>query len=136
MKMRDALKKALKLEFGKEILNISVHESSDDVLKMLLEKEKSKLEKINSAYENGVDSLQEYKIKKSEVFNRIKTFEEQISNFEKIFNSKIEMKFESVISALFEDVLSESEKNKILKFFIEKIIFNRKAGTIQIYYKI
>lgn len=136
LKMRDALKKALKLEFGKEILNISVHESSDDVLKMLLEKEKSKLEKINSAYENGVDSLQEYKIKKSEVFNRIKTFEEQISNFEKIFNSKIEMKFESVISALFEDVLSESEKNKILKFFIEKIIFNRKAGTIQIYYKI
>ena len=134
--MESALKKALKLEFGKEVLNISVHESSADILKTLLKKEKSKLEKINSAYENGVDSLQEYKIKKSEVFSRIKNFEEQISNFEKIFNSKIEMKFESVISALFGNGLSASEKNKILKFFIEKIIFNRKAGAIQIYYKI
>lgn len=136
LKMESALKKALKLEFGKEVLNISVHESSADILKTLLKKEKSKLEKINSAYENGVDSLQEYKIKKSEVFSRIKNFEEQISNFEKIFNRKIEMKFESVISALFGNGLSASEKNKILKFFIEKIIFNRKAGAIQIYYKI
>ena len=135
-KIKSALKKALEFEFSKEILNISVDKSSGDILKTLLKKEKSKLEKINSAYENGVDSLQEYKIKKSEVFSRIKNFEEQISNFEKIFNRKIEMKFESVISALFGNGLSASEKNKILKFFIEKIIFNRKAGAIQIYYKI
>ena len=135
-KMKNALKRALELEFGKEILNISVDKTSADVLKTLLKKENSKLEKINNAYENGADSLQEYKIKKSEILSRIKKLEEQMLAFEKIFNSKIEMKFESVISALFGDILSENEKNKILKSFIGKIIFNRKAGTIQIYYKI
>lgn len=135
-KMKSALKRALELEFGKEILNISVDKSSADALKTLLKKENNKLEKINNAYESGADDLQEYKIKKSEVFSRIKSLEKQMLAFEKIFNSKIEMKFESVISALFGDILSENEKNKILKSFIEKIIFNRKAGTIQIYYKI
>ena len=136
LKMKSVLKRVLKFELGKEILNISVDKSSADVLKTLLKKENGKFEKINSAYENGIDSLQEYKIKKAEIFNRIKNLEEQILAFEKIFNSKIEMKFESVISAIFGDTLSENEKNKILKSFIEKIIFNRKSGTIQIYYKI
>ena len=135
-KMKSALKRALELEFGKEILNISVDKSSADALKTLLKKENNKLEKINNAYESGADDLQEYKIKKSEVFSRIKSLEKQMLAFEKIFNSKIEMKFESVISALFGDILSENKKNKILKSFIEKIIFNRKVGTIQIYYKI
>ena len=135
-KISNVLKKALELEFGKEVLNISVNKSSVDVLKALLKKENCKLEKINSAYENGADSLQEYKIKKAEIFSRIKSLGKQILAFEKIFNSKIEMKFESVIAAIFGDVLSENEKNKILKSFIDKIIFNRKAGTIQIYYKI
>lgn len=135
-KIKNALKMALEREFGKEILNISMHKSSADILKTLLKKENSKLEKISIAYESGADSLQEYKIKKSEVLSRIKKFEEQMLDFEKVFSSEIEMKFESVISAIFGDILSENEKNKILKSFIEKIIFNRKAGTIQIYYKI
>ncbi len=135
-KIKSALKKALEFEFSKEILNISVDKSSGDILKTLLKKENSKLEKISSAYENGADSLQEYKIKKTQILSRIKNFEEQMLAFEKIFNSEIKMKFESVIFALFGDILSESEKNKMLKSFIEKIIFNRKAGTIQIYYKI
>lgn len=135
-KIKNALKNALELEFGKEILNILVDKSSVDVLKTLLKKENSKFEKINIAYENGADSFHEYKVKKAEIFGRIKSLEEQILDFEEIFNSKIEMKFESVISAIFGDVLSENEKNKILKSFIEKIIFDRKAGTIQIYYKI
>ena len=135
-KMKNALKRALEFEFGKEVLNISADKSSDDILKMLLKKENSKLEKINIAYESGADSLQEYKTKKLKTLRRIKKFEEQMLAFEKIFSNKIEMKFESVISALFGDILSENEKNKIFRSFIEKIIFDRKAGTIQIYYKI
>lgn len=136
LKISNALKKALKTEFGGEILNISVSENSAFALKMLLKKEKSKFEKIASAYESGVDSLEEYKAKKSEVLCRIESIENKLSAFKKFFGRKIKIKFESVVDAFFSGILSEPEKNKILKLFIQKIIFNRKEGTIRIYYKI
>ena len=142
-KLNEAVLKKLQLDMNEEELDIAIKEvkesSEKDIPKTLLDKEYKKLERIKLAYENGIDSIEEYKINKIKIMERIKQLEKQVqtpkpskSNLQKTFKTKLK----DAIDKLHSDNLSENEKNEILRSFISKIVFKREDGTIQIYYYI
>ncbi len=142
-KINEAVLNKLQLDINEDELDISIKEVSEnnqkDVLKSLRDKEYRKLERIKLAYENGIDSIEEYKINKIKVLECIKQLESQISkpNTDKnVIQKTFKKKLKDAIKKLKSTKLSENEKNEILRSFISKIVFNRECGTIQIYYYI
>lgn len=140
-KINDAVLKTLQTDMDKGELNIAIKEFKDnnvkDILETLLKKEYTKLKRIRLAYENGVDSIEEYKINKINISKRIKELEKQISKpkVNKVsMQNKFKKNLKDTVIKLNSTNLSENEKNEILKSFISKIVFNRSNNTIQIYY--
>lgn len=140
-KINEAVLKTLQMDMDKGELDIAIKETKDDSVKdiseILLKKEYIKLERIKLAYENGIDSIDEYRINKIKVLERIKELEKQISK-PKINKASIQNKFKKnlkdAIVKLKSTDLSENEKNEILRSFISQIVFHRDNNTIQIYY--
>ncbi len=113
--------------------------STKNISKILLRKEYRRLERVKLAYENGIDSADEYKINKEKILKRIKGLNREISK--SVDNSikaksKLKMQLKNVLEKLESTKLSECEKNVILKALIHKITFNRSDNSLQIYYYI
>ncbi len=130
-------------DFQKEILNISINNVSKintdiDPIETLLKGEKKKLERIQQAFEEGIDTLEEYRIKKDKIQKQIETLEKKRKPVEKIEPLPDISMLKNKINLSFNDLknidMSENEKNQLLKTFISKIIFDRKSCSIQIYY--
>jgi len=107
--------------------------NSDDLIK----KEYHKLQRVKLAYEDGIDSLEEYKSNKSKITETIKHLEAKKplnpiddAQFKKDFIEKHKNTLKSVKN----DKVSQSEKNKLLRSFIEKIIFDRSSCSVKIFY--
>ena len=130
--------------FKTETFNLSVRDVSklpDNNIDInnLIAKERQKLRRIKEAFEDGVYTLSEYKESKQII-------EEQISNLKsrqiKPQNSKNEIcrklieKNKNVIKQLQSQNINEYEKNYILRSFIDKIVFNRTASGIDIFFYI
>lgn len=128
------------LDFKNEELisiNINTENNMDNFVPSMLAKEQKKLQRIRIAYENGVDTLTEYKEKKESICECIKELQKKIDFVSKNNNTQfLNVSLNSLVSELTSDVLSTSAKNIILRSFISKIIFNRKESSIQIYYYI
>lgn len=103
----------------------------------LIEKECKKLDRVREAYESGVDTLEEYKINKIKINQRIKELEmmrpEQISQNEIIKNT--EKKITATLDILENPDVSETIKNIALREILDKIIFLKPRGIIEIFYK-
>lgn len=103
----------------------------------LIEKEYKKLDRVREAYESGVDTLEEYKINKVKINQRIKELEmmrpEQISQNEIIKNT--EKKITATLDILENPDVSETIKNIALREILDKIIFLKPRGIIEIFYK-
>lgn len=140
-KINKAVLKTLRMDMDKGELDIVIKKTENysvkDISETLFKKEYIKLEKIKLAYENGIDSIDEYRINKIKVLERIKKLEKQISK-PKINKTSIQNKFkknlkDTIIKPKSAD-LSENEKNEILRSFISQIVCHRDNNTIQIYY--
>lgn len=103
----------------------------------LIEKECKKLDRVREAYESGVDTLEEYKINKIKINQRIKELEmmrpEEISQNEIIKNT--EKKITATLDILENPDVSETIKNIALREILDKIIFLKPRGIIEIFYK-
>lgn len=142
-KMRDAILKKIKDDIGDEqiVINIKPKNSKKEieVLKNSLNKESKKLSKIEKAYECGADTLEEYKIKKflqNEKINNLVNLLNSKGCLEPINKSILKVRFLKLMEMLGSDKFSEFLKNKILKSFICRIVFNRKENAVKIYYYI
>lgn len=140
-KINEAVLEKLQLDMNQEELDITIKESKEDsekdILITLLNKEYKKLKRVKAVYENGIDTIHEYKMNKEKIFERIKELEKQSSNL--VINKAVVQKtfkkcLKEAISKLKSNNLSENEKNEILRSFIAKIVFKRDDCTIQIYY--
>ena len=107
-----------------------------------LERERRKLERIKEAYEAGIDTLEEYRENKVKVTARIAALEAQeaAENERKQtpedINRMIAGCVSSNLDALQSDQTSETVKNMILREFVDRIIFIRPGGLVEILYKI
>ena len=98
----------------------------------LIANEMKKLERVKSAYENGVDTLEEYKENKSKILAVIRKLEAERPQAQESFDKKsYAKKVSSVLDILGSDV-SEKAKNEALRTIVDHIIFNRTESAIDI----
>lgn len=107
----------------------------ESISDILIEKEYKKLERVKEAFESGIDSIEEYKMNKARIQNRIKELEKNVAvPLEKKFFGKISANISDVIDRLRDNSVSENEKNVILRSIISSIIYDKENMTIRINY--
>ena len=112
-----------------ELTEIDIH--------ALIEKEQKKFDRIKEAYENGIYTLDELKESKritSENIERLRSKAIPKSGSKSALVKKLAERKKEILSQLKSPNVSGTEKNEILRSFIEKIIFNRTTETIRIFY--
>jgi hypothetical protein len=98
----------------------------------LIANERKKLDRVKSAYENGIDTLDEYKENKSKILAVIRKLEAERPQAQESFDKKsYSKKVSSVLDILRSDV-SEKAKNEALRTIVDHIIFNRTESSIDI----
>lgn len=94
--------------------------------------ENKKLERVKLAYENGIDTLDEYIANKTKIQSQIKKLQAQSPQPKEKFNKKAyAKKVSSVLDVLKSDV-SEKEKNEALRTIIDHIILHKPETSIDI----
>lgn len=103
----------------------------------LVKKEEQKLRRVKEAYEDGVYTLEEFKESKAIILKQIENLKSRFikpQNSEKEIRKKLIEKYKNVATQLRSKDLSEAEKNDLLRSFIDKIVFNRKSTSIEIFF--
>lgn len=136
----------IKKDFSNKLdIKISEFESQSQdntikVLKTTLQKLKAKEERFRMAYEDGIDTLEEYKQNRSKIKEQIDSIEQELKKpdyTEKIENKKerIYSLCEDAFTTLSDPNVSEEIKCQISHELFDKIIYDRENGTLLIYYK-
>ncbi len=108
--------------------------TSDAAFKML-EFEKKKLLKIKEAYEQGVDTLEEYKENKQRITQRIKELEADIKPIViPITKKDYAKKIEDVVKIIENPTVSEQAKNEALRTIISNIVLVKPGNEIHIHF--
>lgn len=100
-------------------------------------KEEQKLIRVMDAYEDGIYTLDEYKERRLKIENRI----EQLRLAQKLpkkNETEIRKEFveekKKLLKHLRSSNISEAEKNDILHSFIDKIVYDKKKNSIEIFF--
>lgn len=98
-----------------------------------------KEDRIKLAYMDGIDSLEEYKKNKSVLNAEKEKLEKQIrtisSGHSKTADEKdLIEKIKTVYEGLKNDSLSIQARNELLKSVVEKIVYNKKEQTVDVYF--
>lgn len=108
----------------------------------LLIQEKLKLERVKTAYADGIDTLEEYKSNKAEITSNIKMLEKEIKKSEKTQKTPSKNDYSKKVTSVLKIVESEKatpkEKNTALRTIIDRIIFYRmpnEPDNLEIYFK-
>lgn len=113
--------------------DISTHQAA--MIDKQIQSEKNKLLRVKEAFEYGIDTLEEYKENKGKILQKISELEGsrpvQQTNIDK---KRFAEKYLGVIDTLKDNTVSEADKNRILKQFVEKIVFYKPSNQIEIFY--
>ncbi len=106
-----------------------------------LEKEYNKLERVKSAYEAGVDTLEEYKTNKERIIKQIELLKAKQLSSTDYKELDMEERRKIIITRIsnFEKLLNDPNStqttlNQALKEFVSHIVFSRKDNAFAIYY--
>ncbi len=142
-KINKAVLKKIRADVSSGELNIRLKKMKNDIpkdiTKILIQKEYQKLQKVKLAYENGIDSLEEYRVNKNKIIDTIKQLQkEPLNHMADKIHAKCEFKiqFSKVLEVFELTNMSENMKNEILRSFIHKIVFHRDSDAIEICYYI
>lgn len=136
-KLNQAILSRLEADRHPGILHITLPDlpsaCSSDTQKTLIQREHRHLERIQAAYESGIDSLEEYRIKKAAILKQLEALKkDQILSAP--FPKTLTLPLHQAILLLHSSLLSEAAKNELLRAFVSRIIFTRPQNTIQIIY--
>lgn len=109
---------------------------------LLLEQQILKLDeknkRIKAAYINGIDTLEEYKQNKTLVQKETYSLQLQLKELKKkdVQNNMQEMvsRISSVYKLITDENVDNITKNSSMKSIIEKIVFNKKEGLLDVYF--
>ena len=131
----------LNLKFGDIHLIQKVEQKSDcesAAIEKQLIREKQKLIRIKEAYESGVDSLAEYKTNKQKITDQIIQLESEKPVVKPTHADGLVKKFRNehrnIIKKLRDEHTAPEEKNKLLRTFVDKIVFDKTNSHLQIFY--
>ena len=143
-KINAAVIERLKSDFEGQIFEIAFESApapngSPD-LTALIEREKKKLARVREAYEAGIDTLDEYRENKQKIQSRIDELEAQAAESKpqtaEEINKDIKGKIRAGLEILESEDTSETLKNIALRSFVDRIIYFKPRGIIEIFYKL
>lgn len=104
--------------------------------KRLIDNEKAKLERIKAAYQNGIDTLEEYKSNKQKILSTIAKLEKSNSKPKKAkFDKKAyAKKVYGVLKTIKDPKQPEDAKNLALRTIIKNIVFNKSENLFEVYF--
>lgn len=110
-------------------------QQSDDVTAMIAREEK-KLIRIRDAYESEAYTLEEYKASRSQILERIEQLRQRLPKPESQKSKKqtIQSKLCAILPALRSPSTDESTKNALLKSVVERVVFYRATGGIDVFF--
>ena len=142
-KLNNAVIERLKNDFEHQSFNIDVSEkeqsSTAPDFTALIEREKKKLSRIRDAYAAGIDTLEEYKENKRAIQTRI---DELIASAppaqmsDEQIRETISGRIQTGLQILESDETSETLKNITLRSIVERIVYIKPKGVIEIFYKL
>lgn len=120
------------------LVRTSEQDTQQEALRQQLLRVQNRLERIKRAYEEGIDTLAEYKQNKAAVLQEMERLQQKMlppkpatqQECQKLFLQKKR----DAIAALPDPSLSASEKNALLRTFVDHIVFNRAKNTLDIFY--
>ena len=109
-----------------------------EVIEKQITREKLKLIRVQEAYENGIDTIDEYKTNKQKITNRIDQLEasrpeKEIPKKEALVK-QFRIQHKNVLEQLKDPDISSEEKNQLLRSFVDKIVFDKAKNQIEIFY--
>lgn len=104
-----------------------------------IEREEQKLLRVKQAFEKGIDTIEEYAENKKRIQEEISSLKLQLTSDAcevdtHTLQKNFLQKYSDLILKLKDDKVSISDKNKILKMFVDEIIYNKKSATVDITY--
>lgn len=106
-----------------------------------IQRAKKKLDRVKSAYENGIDSMEEYKQNKQKITTEINDLSQQLQEIEDIesteMNKKAQERFCASINDLIELLHSDADietKHSAIKNIISKVVYSKKNKTFHVFY--
>lgn len=107
-----------------------------------IEKEKMKLKRIKEAYEDGIDTLEEYKANKTKIMQSIEVLQQKLSTLPKTKKdapASTETSIREALTKTYKTIIkpecTPEEFNSALYDIIDTITFDRKNNEISIVYK-
>ena len=136
---------AIETAFKTESFNLTIRDNltkepeTEIDIDALIKKENQKYMRIREAYESGVYTLDELKESKRIAEHNIAELKAKAIKPQKTraqLVKKLKEREKEILTQLKSPTVTESEKNEILRSFVDKIIFDRAASAIQIFYYI
>lgn len=112
-----------------------------DLILEQIRKEKLKLDRVKAAYEDGIDTIDEYKANKLKITEKIKHLEEKNTAAENCggsseFNMEMfKKKLLEVRDTISRENVSPQDFNSALRECVGKIVFDRKRNQVSIFYR-
>ncbi len=97
----------------------------------LVRHQQQRLQRIQAAYEAGVDTLEEYERRKREVLTQLGELQRHPTPVQ----HSLKLTGSQLVSLLSSPMLKEDEKNELLRCILAKIIWNCPERTIQLFYR-
>jgi DNA invertase Pin-like site-specific DNA recombinase len=116
-----------------------VYKNSRNLLDTLGERKKQlekRLIRIQNAYLNGIDTIDEYRLNKIAIMSELHDVNQEIQSIPSTNASNIVQQFSCVVDILREDSISNSIRSSILHELIDYIIFDKPNEVLKIFYKI
>lgn len=125
------------LSFNMEPRNVKTAAAGSDA-ERLIQLEERKLVRVQEAYEAGIDDIEEYANKKRKIQTEIERLKKLMPAPEAKAFDKIEFakKVSSVLRQIKSPDVSETAKNEALRTIISKIVYNKSAQNLDIYFYI
>ncbi|MFA9381593.1 MAG: hypothetical protein ACERKO_11095, partial [Acetanaerobacterium sp.] len=114
------------------------NDAAADVIETQLQREAQKLARVKEAYENGVDTLEEYRVNKAKITERIKQLHRQRPKLKPSSMAEIKKAFmqehKGTLKTIRDDNVSPDEKGRLLRTLIDHVVFDRTKKTVRIFY--
>lgn len=115
-------------------------EYESEIIEKQLLREQQKLARVKAAYETGTDSLDEYRVNKQKITERIGQLKAEKPVHKVLQEDSLVKNFrknrQDIVKTLRDPNTAVEEKNAVLHSFIDKIVFDRANDRIQIFYYI
>lgn len=126
------------IAISKNLLRPQPIRNKNDEINKLISREESKLMRCKEAYQNGIDTMEEYRDNKAKILEDIDKLKTQLvpdikpnRNTAKNIKNRIQVDLPYLVS----DSISPAEKNEILKKIIEKVVYDNTTKQIEVWFR-